>query len=278
MKIKSRYIVLFSLVSTLLLTACSTQKNTRRSRFYHQFTTHYNVAYNAQVNFETGLKAINDGVKDDYTKRIPMFAISNVEVQKTATTQMDIVIEKCRKVIKNHSITKKPKRNHDKMRDPKYRAFYDQYEFVPGVKAAWILLAQAEYNEGKFLESAATCGYIQRHYPKDMVLVNQARMWQSRAYGQMNWKYESQQAFDQIKSKTLSPKLSVLYAETQAYVYLQDDKEFEALPYLELAAKGTKDKVQRRRYYYILGQVAYDQGQYKKAGEAFHKVLKSFLL
>ena len=36
----------------LLLASCSTQKNTRANRFYHAFTTRYNVYFNGITSFE----------------------------------------------------------------------------------------------------------------------------------------------------------------------------------------------------------------------------------
>ena len=56
---------------------------------------------------------------------------------------MDIVIEKCRKAIKLHSIQKKPQKNPKKSKDPEYQQWLKQAEFNPMVKKAWLLIGQA---------------------------------------------------------------------------------------------------------------------------------------
>lgn len=276
MRKNKKIIRYFLLLIVILLGACSTQKNTPNTRFFHKWTTHYNVLFNGRVSYKTGKKAINDANTDNYSKRLPMFVISNKDVQKTASAQMDKTIEKCRKAIKNHSITVKPKRNKNKWSDPKYKAFYNQKEYNDEVKYAWILIGKSEYHQGKFLESTATFSYIMRHYPKDIDLNNEARMWQARAYAQMDWLYEAQETFDKIKVKTVSSKLSVYYAETKAYLLLEEDKEQEAVPFLEIAAKQSKDKIQRTRYNFILGQIALKNNQKEKANRYFKKVKRAF--
>ena len=261
--------ILYILVIGLIITGCSTQKNTKASRAYHQMCTNYNVGFNAENAYIEGQKEINKSAKDDFTQLIEMYPISYKENQTVATSQMERTIEKCRKAIKKHSITKKPKRNKDKWKEPKYQYFYNQEEFVYGVKEAWILLGKAELHKGDFLGAASTFGYIQRHYPSDPEIVCEARIWQARAYGEMDWVYEAWQVFDQIKENDVVKRLNADYAEVKAFLLMKDKNYKEAIPYLQLATKKENNKYLSSRFNYLLGQLYLEQNQVDKATESF---------
>lgn len=258
----------------LIITSCSTKKNTGATRAYHQMCTDYNVGFNAESSYIEGQKAINKGAKDDFTRLIEMYPISYKENQTVATSQMDRTIEKCRKAIKKHSITKKPERNKKKWKDPKYQYFYNQEEYVHGVKEAWILLGKAELHKGDFLGAASTFGYIQRHYPSDLEIVCEARIWQARAYGEMDWIYEAWQAFDLIKENDVVKRLNADYAEVKAFLLMKDKNYKEALPYLQLASKKENNKYLSSRFNFLLGQLYLSENQLVKAEESFKNAVR----
>ena len=261
--------ILYIFATLLIISGCSTQRNTGASRSYHQMCTDYNVGFNAKNAYIEGQKEINKSTKDDFTQLIEMYPISYKENQTVATSQMERTIEKCRKAIKKHSITKKPERNKNKWKDPKYQYFYNQEEFVYGVKEAWILLGKAELHKGDFLGAASTFGYIQRHYPSDLEIVCEARIWQARAYGEMDWMHEAWQAFDQIKENDVVKRLNSDYAEVKAFLLMKDNNYKEAIPYLQLATKKENNKHLSSRFNYVLGQLYLDQNQADKAAQSF---------
>ena len=261
--------VLYIFVIGLIITGCSTRKNTGATRAYHQMCTDYNVGFNAKNAYIEGQKLIDKGAKDDFTQLIEMYPISYKENQTVATSQMERTIEKCRKAIKKHSITKKPKLNLKKRKEPKYQYFYSQEEFVHGVKEAWILLGKAELHKGDFLGAVSTFGYIQRHYPSDPEIGCEARIWQARAYGEMDWVYEAWQVFDQIKENDVVKSLNSDYAEVKAFLLLKDKNYKEAIPYLQLATKRENNKYLSSRFNYLLGQLYLEQNQTDKATESF---------
>ncbi len=261
--------LIYIFVILLIITGCSTQKNTGATRGFHQMCTKYNVGFNAQNSYVEGQKAIDKGAKDDFTQLIEMYPISYKENQTVASSQMDRAIEKCRKAIKKHSITKKPERNKKKWKELKYQYFYNQEEFVHGVKEAWILLGKSELHKGDFLGAASTFGYIQRHYPSDLEIVCEARIWQARAYGEMDWVYEAWQVFDQIKENDVVKRLNQDYAEVKAFLLMKENNYKEAIPYLQLAAKKENNKYLSSRFNYLLGQLYLEQNQRDKATDCF---------
>ena len=261
--------LIYIFVILLIITGCSTQKNTGATRGFHEMCTKYNVGFNAQNSYVEGQKAVDKGAKDDFTQLIEMYPISYKENQTVASSQMDRAIEKCRKAIKKHSITKKPERNKKKWKEPKYQYFYNQEEFVHGVKEAWILLGKSELHKGDFLGAASTFGYIQRHYPSDLEIVCEAKIWQARAYGEMDWVYEAWQVFDQIKENDVVKRLNQDYAEVKAFLLMKENNYKEAIPYLQLAAKKENNKYLSSRFNYLLGQLYLEQNQRDKATDCF---------
>ena len=192
-------------------------------------------------SYNEGMKLINSSGNDDYTHRIEMYPISNPANYNLATSQMDIVILKCRKAIKTHSITKRPKLNVKKKKDPKYAYFYNQEEYVQGVKDAWILLGKAELHKGDFEGAVASFNYIKRHYPSDIKISCQANIWAARAYAESGWLYEAQQSFDAIKIDEIPRSVTQEYTATKAFLLLKEKRDMEALPFLKIATENEKE-------------------------------------
>ena len=118
---RGKYIVLWLLALIVLLSSCSTQKNTWATRSFHQTKVKYNILYNGNIAYEEGLKAIRDANTDDYSQVLYLYPVSNHKAAEASASQMDKTIDKCRKCIKLHSIKAKPKRDPKKANDPKYK-------------------------------------------------------------------------------------------------------------------------------------------------------------
>ena len=97
-----------------LITGCSTKKNTRVSRAFHNVTSHYNIYFNANESLKAGEARIDQMVEDDYTRVLPIFKDSDPSSTKMANADMENIILKCSKLIKVHSITKKTKKKTEK--------------------------------------------------------------------------------------------------------------------------------------------------------------------
>lgn len=110
---KKGFYYIVALLTVLLLWSCSTKKNTKASRFYHAFTTRYNIYFNGKQAFDEALKSQQDGYKENYSDRIYMYPISAQPKDKAEPGgPFDRTIEKSNKAIKLHSI----KRNRPKNR------------------------------------------------------------------------------------------------------------------------------------------------------------------
>ena len=188
MRVKSN--IVFLLVSGLIVlmaSGCSTQKNTAATRSFHQTKVKYNIFYNGNIAFEEGQQATIKSHEDDFTTVIPLYPVSDHKAAEASTSQMDKMIEKCRKCIKLHSIKAKPKPDPKKRQDPKYKKWLEQEEFNNQMDKVWIRLGESEFSKGDFLGSIGTFNYIIKHYDYDPDVVAQSQLWMARAYAEMGW-------------------------------------------------------------------------------------------
>lgn len=267
------YSILFALL-IVLVSGCSTKKNTWVTRAYQATNTRFNVYFNGYVSYNEGLKNILKANKEDYSGVIPMYPISRHSNATTATSDMDRTIEKCRKAIKLHSIKVKPEKNLKKMNSPEYKLFYNQEEFNPAMKEAWLLLAKAEFHKADFLGAAGTFSYIARHYSTDKDVVAVCQLWIARAYGEMGWIYEAEQVLSKVEQDNLKHSNIGLLASVSADLLLKKHQYKEAIPFLELALSKEDDKDMQQRFGYLLAQLYQLTNDNKAAYDAYSKVIK----
>lgn len=264
----------FLLLVVILVWSCSMKKNTSTTRAFKALNTRYNVYFNGMNSYEEGIRNINQANTDDYASVINMYAISKHDNANAAKSNMDRTIEKCRKAIKLHSIKQKPQRDDRKWRDPEYQAWYNQKEFNPALKDAWLLLAKAEFHKGDFLGAVGTFTYILRYYSNDKNMVALCQLWITRAYAEMGWIYEAEQMLLKLKQDDLKPQDIGFFAAVNADLLLKKHQYKEALPFLELTLKKEKDKVQKQRFTYLLAQLYHKNGNKTDAYNAFTAVTK----
>ena len=210
-----------SLLFSVLIVGCSTKKNTWTSRTSQAMNTRFNVYFNGMISYQDGLKNIEHANVEDYSSIITMYPISKHSNATSAISNMDRTIEKCRKAIKLHSIKVKPDKNYKKSSDPKYKLYYNQQEFNPALKDAWLLLAQAEFHKADFIGSAATFAYVSRLYSSDNDMVSKCQLWIARAYGEANWMYEAEEVLSKLDQNKLNSLNIGLYASVNADLLLK---------------------------------------------------------
>jgi len=266
--------ILFILL-IVLISGCSTKKNTWMSRNYQATNTRFNVYFNGYVSYNEGLKNILKANKEDYSSVIPMYPISRHSNASAATSNMDLTIEKCRKAIKLHSIKVKPSKNYKKANQPDYKLFYNQEEFNPALKEAWLLLAKAEFHKANFLGAVGTFSYIVRHYGTDKDMEATCQLWIARSYGEMGWIYEAEDVLSKIVQDNLKRSNIGFFASVNADLLLKKHQYKDAIPFLELALSKESDKSLQQRFGYLLGQLYQKTNDNKAAFESYSKVIKS---
>ncbi|MBQ2447957.1 MAG: tetratricopeptide repeat protein [Bacteroidales bacterium] len=257
-----------------LLSACSTQKNTWSTRQYHALTTRYNIRFNGEEAYKRGLLQIEQAHKEDFTKPLMIYPISNHQLGLKATSSMDICIDKCEKAIKQHSIRVKPEKKPSRSAPLKERLFYEQEEFNPVMGSVFLLMAQAQFHKAEFLSANSTCAYIIRHFSHDKDLCDRARILMARSYYESDWMYEAENIFLKMNEEGFSSELSAEYALAYADFLMKREAYSEAIPYLEMAFHPMMSKKERQRYTYLLAQLYQRQGNAKKADDLYKAVLR----
>ena len=148
------FVFLFLLLTGLFI-SCSTKKNTGLTRFYHSTTAHFNTFYNGEVAFEEGVEAQLKGHTDNYTELLPMYIVADKKTAAMGKGNFETAIEKCQKAIKKHSIKSKPKKPSGRMTD-KQKAYFARKEFNPFLKRPWMMFADAQFQQGNFIEAASS--------------------------------------------------------------------------------------------------------------------------
>ena len=258
----------------IILCSCSTQKNTRATRSFHQTKVKYNILYNGNIAYDEGLKAIRDANTDDYSRVLYLYPVSNHKAAEASAGQMDKTIEKCRKCIKLHSIKAKPKRDPKKANDPKYKLWLQSEEFNKYMNLAWLRLGQAEFHKGDFLGAVSTFNYVINHYQNDPDMIAQCQLWIARAYAEMGWQYEAEDMLQRVQIDALSRKHAKLYSAVKADVLLHGEHYRDALPFVKIALPFEKRKIYRPRFAYVLGQLYEKENKKDEAIHAYKSVVR----
>ncbi|MDR0749208.1 MAG: tetratricopeptide repeat protein [Tannerellaceae bacterium] len=273
---KKSFYYIITLFAVCLLWSCSTKKNTKATRFYHAFNSRYNIYFNGKTSFDEALMSMQNGYEESYTDMILMYPVSAQPKDKeTSGGPFDLAIEKGNKAIKLHSIQTKPDKKPGWRNSPKQRIFQEQEEYNPFLKHCWLMIGQGQFYNADFLQAAATFSYIARHYVHDEEVAAEARIWQARSYAEMDWLYETEDILTKLNINGIPKKKLNDYAAVYAD-YLVKNKQYEqAIPYFKTAIKAEKNKRQRTRMKYLLGQIYTNEGQNALAYKSFGEVLKS---
>ena len=233
--------------------------------------TKYNIYFNGYESYKEGIKLLYETDKDDFSKILPLYPIS---IKGNTASGMETTLEKCRKAIKLHSIQKKPKPNPKKAKDPKYQAFLQKEEYNPMLKEAWLLLGKSEFYKGDFMGALSTFSYVVNHFSTEKDVKITAQIWMVRSYAEMGWIYEAEELMSKINLAEIDYKLESFYAGTNADLLMKKKQYNEAIPFIKTALLREKDKRQKVRYHYVLGQLYQKNGQKNEAIEEYKSVIK----
>jgi tetratricopeptide (TPR) repeat protein len=259
-----------------LLHACTSSKNTAGTRWYHSFNTRYNIYFNGNQAFQEALKSQQENYAENYTETILMFPVSSLPKDKPTTGgAFDRAIEKSVKAIKRHSIQTKPEKQAGKRNDPKYQEFMSRTEYNPFLYNAWFLMAKSQFYNGDFLQAASSFSYISRLYASQPSIFNEANIWKARSYGEMGWYFEAGDILSKIDTTQLSQKQENRLSTVKADLFIKQKQYREAVPYLQTAIRSEKNKLQKNRERYLLGQIYTSLGQKDAAYKAFGEVSTS---
>ncbi|MBO4597508.1 MAG: tetratricopeptide repeat protein [Bacteroidaceae bacterium] len=264
---------LLAIITAATTVGCSSSKNTAQMRFYKSFTARYNTYFNGHEAFKEAVEQQEKENKDNFMEVLPYYIVSNKETAEIGKGSYDRTILKCEKTIRLHSIKAKPKVAPEKKKTEKNRKWLAQKEYNPFLWKAWILMGQAQFNKGEFIEAASTFSYISRLYSNNPDVLALSRIWLARCYSELDWFYDSEDILNNVNRDSLSWKLTSSYAGARGHLLLRQQKYKEAIPYIEKSLKSVKGAYNRARMFYLLGQICHQTGDEAKAYKYFSNVI-----
>ena len=263
---------IFLLLLISVIAGCSTEKNTRASRTFHNITSHYNIYFNANESVKKGELDIEDRIENDYTHILPIYKSSDPSTANLVKSDMDNAIVKCSKLIEIHSITKKPRRQ--KRRTRRYQEFASQEEFNKWIDDTYLLMGKAYFYQKNFISAIDNFSYVVRKFP-DEETKDEANIWLIRSYSEMERFAEASEVIQSIQNEEDFPKkLERELAITTADYYMKQKMYDEAIKFLNIAINKTFFRKNKARLQYIVAQLYQELGMEEKALAAYRAVLK----
>ena len=273
MKVREQYIAV-AIVVTLFFTACSTSKNTSASRWWHSFNARYNTYYNGAMAYIDGSLEKEQGNKDNFTERIPLYTVSNKNSRELGKGNFERAIEKSKKAIKQHSIKRKPEWNKSRKKTDKDKEWLNRREYNPFLWKAWMLMGRSQFHKGDFDEAASTFSYMSRLYATQPAIYGKARAWLAKCYIESDFMYDAEDVITKMRRDSLDWRAVKEWDYTYADYYIHTNQIEQAIPYLRKVIRHEMRRKQKAREWYLMGQSEAELGHNELAYKAFKRVLR----
>ena len=266
--------ILYMVAVIVLVTGCSTHKNTSQSRFWQSFTAKYNTYYNGSLAFIDGNLEKEKSNKDNYTEQLPLYTVSNKQTREIGRSNYDRTIEKMEKTIKLHSIKARPEWKKSRRKTAKDREWLGRKEYNPFLWKAWMLMGKAQFQKGAFDEAAATFSYVSRLYQTQPMQNSLARAWLAKCYTELDWLYDAEDVIRNMSRDSIHYRSVRDWDATYANFYLKTGEIEKAVPHLRQVIKSERRKTQKARLWYIMGQVESALGHRDAAYKAYAHTIR----
>ena len=267
-----RYIV-YIIIAGLIISGCSTKKNTLVSRNYHNMTSHYNIYFNAYETYREGFKKVELNYQDDFNQIIPITIYSQEEVARRLMSDMEKAKKKCSKLITMHSIKARPKIGRG-VKSERQKVFARKNDYNKWIDDSYFLMGKTYYFQHDFFPAIRNFEYVIRQYPNDG-LKEEATLWLAKTHLELKNYAQAKDILDRLEavpdfSKSIQSELPATIADW----YLRQDRVSEAIGFLSEAAELTDSKKLRTRYYFILGQLFEKEEDFTQASIKYGQVLE----
>jgi tetratricopeptide (TPR) repeat protein len=257
---------------TGIFIGCSTKKNTPATRAYHNVSARYNVYFNAKESLKAGISRINQTIPDDYTNILPIFKCTLPEAAKVASSEMELAITKCNKLISLHSITKSPDRKPNN--SERYKKFASKGEFNKWIDDSYVLMGKASYYNHDFHRAIENFNYVIRRFP-DQPTRYDALLGMARSYIETGDSVQATGIFSTLSRDGGFPnRLKQELSLTQAHYYLKNNQPDLAIVHLKTALQTKLPRYDKLRTNYILAQLLTLTNQPDEASKQYLRIIK----
>ena len=258
----------------MIMAACSTQKNTAKSRWWHAFNARYNTYYNGSLAYIDGSLEKENGNRDNFTEMLPLYTVGNKNSRELGKSNFDRAIEKCQKAIKLHSIKRKPVWTKNRKKTEKDLEWLGRKEYNPFLWKAWLLMGRSQFSKGDFDEAASTFSYMSRLYQTQPAIYGKARAWLAKCYLEEGWIYDAEDVIRNMQRDSIHWQARKEWDYTYASYYIHTGDYEKAVPYLRKVIKHEMRSKQRAREWYLMGQLQTALGNKTEAMKAYKRVIR----
>ena len=239
--------------------SCSTQKNKALNKGYHSVVSSYNVLFNGEMSIDEGFLQTQESFVDNFWEILP---VEKINISKDIITVDGIendnflkAEEKAAKTIQKHSMQ------------------INNVEYNSKITQAYLLLGRARYFDQRFIPALDAFNQVYK-----LNLVNEewnfSVIWKAKC----NIRLEQEELAIELlktllKKEKLSSKIKTEANAGIAMAYLQLEKNDSAIKPLKTASLNEKNKHNKARYLYILGQLYEKNNKIDSAYAIFKKIV-----
>jgi len=239
--------------------SCSTQKNKALNKGYHSVVSSYNVLFNGEMSIDEGFLQTQESFVDNFWEILP---VEKINISKDIITVDGIendnflkAEEKAAKTIQKHSMQ------------------INNVEYNSKITQAYLLLGRARYFDQRFIPALDAFNQVYK-----LNLVNEewnfSVIWKAKC----NIRLEQEELAIELlktllKKEKLSSKIKTEANAGIAMAYLQLEKNDSAIKPLKTASLNEKNKHNKARYLYILGQLYEKNNKIDSAYAVFKKIV-----
>jgi tetratricopeptide (TPR) repeat protein len=251
--------ILLLVITSALVTACSTKKNTFTRRVYHNLNAHYNAYWNGNESLKEGARELSKQAKDNYIAVLPVYNYGSQSNAQAINPNMDRAIEKASKTIQRHSM------------------YFNDKEYIKWVMYSYLMIGKANYYKQDYQAARRAFEFVADRYPNEEIRY-EAQLWAGRSYHKLKQYEKAVATYDKLKDESATKLLpwSVRKGLPIAYadMYIAQGKYAQAREKIEEGLPLQSGSKFKTRLYYILGQIYQLEGKDSQATEYFTLAIK----
>jgi len=246
------------LIIFMFVSSCSTKRNTWLNRNYHALNAFFNGYFNARQIFNESLDGLEKGHVENYDGVLSIFRYGD-SLQKSAISgNMELIHQKSSRVIRRHSM------------------LIRGIEHNPRIPSTYLLIAKSHFFNQKHPLSVIALQHIIREYADDIVPT--AKIWIAKNHVFAGNFDQASVAINEIRKDLedglLNRQNLQLFFLVHSDFHIRQGNFRQAIPLLRDAIKETRNRREKTRFTYILGQLYQEIGDFGNAQQTFAQVLK----
>ena len=276
------------IIIAVLISQCSTEKNTMISRGFHNLHAKYNGYFNANEIIKETYNVFLNSRKEDYNSILPVFPTPNNIESKSWYAPMDTAYRKCELVIFKHRM---PHAKKGRTRNKEWCKYIDDN---------WMTMGKTRYYKKDFPRALKIFQYVENHYKiednfyrsifwqakvliemkaydeaEDILLnilvKNEEQSKNTKKGGELKLKdklilalnYENRIDYLENKDPIISNLILSQVYPTLADLYIKSNYSKKAIENLETAIEYKHKKKFKTRLIFILAQLYHAENNYK---------------